>query len=497
MKRVLCSRRMKACDRLEILSGTPSEELMDRAAEKVFEIIKERYPSGRILFVCGGGNNGGDGILAAVKAFEYGLDATILFCGEKELCTSETLGCLAKAEELRVPFTDSPEGDYTLVVDAIFGIGLSREIDGKLADIINKINESGAEILAVDIPSGICADNGEVLGCAVKADVTVAIEAYKMGHFLGEGAEYCGKVICVDIGIPTDEAQTFEGYGEFVPYALDKDDISLLPKRKRNSNKGTYGRVVVIGGASGMCGAVYLSALASYRSGAGLVEVFTDNDNRIPLQTLLPEAVVTTCDFAEPDFEKLKAALDRATVVCIGPGMGRSSGALKILSYVYRNADCPMVADADALNLTAIHKLEFPCVNDVIITPHPMEFSRLTGIPVEELKAAFWVNTAEYAEEKGVICVAKDFATAITDGRTVYVNTSGTPALAKGGSGDVLSGVISAFLCQHIDPLKAAALGAYVHGLSGELAEELYGNYSPLASEVANLVSEVLREAGR
>ncbi|MBQ8474239.1 MAG: NAD(P)H-hydrate epimerase, partial [Clostridia bacterium] len=309
MKRVLCSRRMKACDRKEILSRTPSSVLMDRAAEAVFEVLKSDFNCERVLFVCGGGNNGGDGILAAVKAFSAGFDTAILFCGDEALCTAETSDCLKKARDCGVPFVTDIEKKYTVIVDAIFGIGLSREIDGSLAEIIEKVNGSGAKVLSVDIPSGICADNGEIMGTAVKADVTVAVAAYKMGHFTGEAADYVGRIVCVDIGIPTEDADNYDGFGDIVPYALDFEDIALLPERPRNANKGTCGRVLIVGGAKGMCGAVYLSALAAYRSGAGLVEVFCDEANRIPLQTLLPEAVVTCSDFSEPDMNKLSMAL--------------------------------------------------------------------------------------------------------------------------------------------------------------------------------------------
>ena len=497
MKRVLCSRRMKACDRKEILSRTPSSVLMDRAAEAVFEVLKSDFNCERVLFVCGGGNNGGDGILAAVKAFSAGFDTAILFCGDEALCTAETSDCLKKARDCGVPFVTDIEKKYTVIVDAIFGIGLSREIDGSLAEIIEKVNGIGAKVLSVDIPSGICADNGEIMGTAVKADVTVAVAAYKMGHFTGEAADYVGRIVCVDIGIPTEDADNYDGFGDIVPYALDFEDIALLPERPRNANKGTCGRVLIVGGAKGMCGAVYLSALAAYRIGAGLVEVFCDEENRIQLQTLLPEAVVTCSDFSEPDMNKLSMALCRADAVCIGPGMSRSIGALRILSFVYKNIRCPLVADADALNLTAQYSLVLPGSNQTVITPHPLELSRLTDIPVDDLKAAFWINASEYAREKGVVCVAKDHATCITDGKTVYINTSGTPALAKGGSGDVLSGVITAFLCRGLDGITAASLGAYVHGAAGEYAERYYGVSAPLASEVADMVGEVLREAGR
>ena len=282
-----------------------------------------------------------------------------------------------------------------------------------------------------------------------------------------------------------------------MPYVMVNKDIQLLSKRKKDSNKGTYGRTVIIGGAPGMCGAVYLSALAAYRSGAGLVEIFTSNENRIPLQTLIPEAVVTTTDWDEPDIKKLEETLERAKVVCVGPGMSMGKGALKILSTVYKMVRTSLIVDADALNMTAKYNLEYPINIPTVITPHPLELSRLSGRPVEELKADLWQAAKAYADEKRVVCVAKDHHTVTAYKTNVFVNASGTPALAKGGSGDVLCGVIAGLRCSGLSMLGAASLGVYIHGLAGEKAEEKYGMSAPLAHEVANLVGEVLREAGR
>lgn len=497
MKRILCSRRMKACDRREIETRTPSEVLMERAAGAVYEILKENFDLSRTLFVCGGGNNGGDGLIAAMLCACAGNETHILFCGKEDSCTSETARRLDGAMKAGIRFVAAIEEEYTTIVDAMFGIGLSREIDGENAEIIGAINRSRAKVLSVDIPSGVCADNGEVLGCAVKADETVAIQAYKRGHFLGDGVENCGKLTCVDIGISCAGAENFDGEGSVIPYVLVKNDIQLISKRKKDSNKGTYGRLVIVGGAPGMCGAVYLSALAAYRSGAGLVEIFTSNENRIPLQTLIPEAIVTTTDWDEPDTEKLNEALERAKVVCIGPGMSMSKGALKILANVYKNVSSSLIVDADALNLTAKYNLEYPLGVPTIVTPHPLELSRLSGKTVEELKADLWQSAKDYAEENHVVCVAKDHHTVTAHKTNVFVNASGTPALAKGGSGDVLCGVIAGLRCGGLSMLGAASLGVYIHGLAGEKAEEKYGMSAPLAHEVADLVGEVLREAGR
>ncbi len=497
MKKILCSRRMKACDRREIETRTPSDVLMEKAAKAVYDILLVNFDLSRTLFVCGGGNNGGDGLIAAKLCAFDGNETHILFCGKEDSCTAETASRLDEAMKLGVRFVSAIDEEYTTIVDAMFGIGLSREIDGENAEIIATINRSRAKVLSVDIPSGICADNGEILGCAVKADETVAIQAYKRGHFLGDGVENCGKLHCVDIGISTTGAENFDGEGDIVPYVLAKNDISLLSKRKNDSNKGTYGRAVIVGGAPGMCGAVYLSALAAYRSGAGLVEIFTSDENRVPLQTLIPEAIVTTTNWSDPDIEKLKASIEKSKVVCVGCGMGMSLGALKIVSNVYKNIKSSLVVDADALNITAKYNLEYPFCIPTIVTPHPLELSRLSGRSVDELKADLWQAARDYAEEKHVVCVAKDHHTVTAHKTNVFVNASGTPALAKGGSGDVLCGVIAGLRCGGLSMLGAASLGVYIHGLAGEKAEEKYGENAPLAHEVADLVGEVLREAGR
>lgn len=497
MKRILCSRRMKACDRREIEKRTPSDVLMEKAASAVYDVLSKDFDLSRTLFVCGGGNNGGDGLIAARLCAFDGNETHILFCGREDSCTAETARRLDEAMKLGVRFVSAIDEEYTTIVDAMFGIGLSREIDGENAAIITAINNSRAKVLSVDIPSGLCADNGEILGCAVKADETVAIQAYKIGHFLGEGPETCGKITTVDIGISCAGAEHFDGEAAFVPYVLAKNDIQLLSKRKKNSNKGSFGRAVIIGGAPGMCGAVYLSALAAYRSGAGLVEIFTAEENRIPLQTLIPEAIVTTTNWSEPDSNKLKEAVERARVVCLGPGMGMGLGALKIVSTAYKSVKSSLVVDADALNLTAKYDLEYPFGVPTIVTPHPLELSRLSGKTVDEIKADLWQSAKDYADSHHVVCVAKDHHTVIAHKTNMFVNASGTPALAKGGSGDVLCGVIAGLRCGGLSMLGAASLGVYIHGLAGEMAEKKYGENAPLAHEVADLVGEVLREAGR
>lgn len=488
---------MKACDRREIETRTPSAVLMEKAAREVYRVLLRDFDVSRVLFVCGGGNNGGDGLIAATLCAADGNETNILFCGREDACTAETATRLAEAKKAGVKLVSDLDGEYTTIVDAMFGIGLSREIDGENAAIISRINRSRAKVLSVDIPSGICADNGEILGCSVKADETVAIQAYKRGHFLGDGVEYCGKLICVDIGISCIGAENFDGEDDMIPLVLGEKDIHLLSKRKKDSNKGTFGRVLIVGGSPGMCGAVYFSALAAYRSGAGLVEIFTAEENRVPLQSLIPEAIITTTDWNEPDTNALISAVGRSRVVCVGPGMGMSVGALRILASVYKNVSSSLIVDADALNLTAKYGLGYPNAIPVTVTPHPLELSRLTGKTVDELKADYWYEAKRYAGENRIICVAKDHHTVIANKNNLFVNASGSPAMAKGGNGDVLCGVIAGLRSVGLSMVAASSLGVYLHGLAGEKAEEKYGMSAPLARELADMVGEVLKEAGR
>ncbi|GFI55881.1 bifunctional NAD(P)H-hydrate repair enzyme Nnr [Clostridiales bacterium] len=267
----------------------------------------------------------------------------------------------------------------------------------------------------------------------------------------------------------------------------------MIPKRKKDANKGTFGRVLVIGGSRGMCGAAYLCAKAAYRSGAGLVEIFTCEENRQPLQILLPEAIVTAYTGDVPEPALLHSALERASIVVIGPGLGQGNAARMLVRETFRKVQVPLICDADALNVCARESLAYPSDVPVIVTPHPGEFFRMTGQNIETIAADPQTSAAHYARENGVICVLKFARTVITDGNVLFVNMSGSPALSKGGSGDVLCGVIAGMLCSGLSPVGAASIGVYVHGKAGEEAEAVYGEYSPLASEVCDRIADVLK----
>ena len=494
MKKILTARQMRECDYSTISEGTPSAVLMERAAKAVYDVLIERFDTSYTLIVCGSGNNGGDGLLVAQILKCNGYKCDIWYVGEGHTMSEETERRYNEAIDLGIPFVDIPNiENYTVIVDAIFGTGLDSAPKGLAEDAIVAINTADAPILAVDIPSGVSSDTGECPGEAVRAEVTVTMEAYKRGQTLREGIDASGIVICADLGIDTSVATDADGN---IPYAIEEKDLSRIPRRKRDSHKGNFGRALIIAGSKGMCGAAFLSACAAYRTGAGIVEILTPEENRIILQELIPEAIVTPYSHNSLDVNIIKGAVDRASVIVIGPGMGISLTSKIIVKEVYKNSTSPIIIDADALNITASEYLEYPTEVPVIVTPHPGELSRLTKKSVKELVEDPWKIAIEYAKDKDVICVSKFARTVITDGKDIFVNMTGGPSLAKGGSGDVLAGIIAGMLCNGLSPIEAASTGVFVHGLAGDLACEEKGVYSCMARDILNNIPNVMKKAG-
>ena len=275
-------------------------------------------------------------------------------------------------------------------------------------------------------------------------------------------------------------------------YSID-DLIDLLPERDENSNKGSCGRVLIIGGSTCMAGAPYFSSKAAYRTGCGLVEIFTHEDNRVILQTLIPEAVLSVWN-EKIDFEKLENSIKKADVIAIGMGLSTSDDALEILKFTLQKRTCPIIIDADALNLLAKSKELFKQINqNAIITPHPLEMSRISGVDVKEITANIPEFAQNFANENGLICVLKDHHTAVSkpNSDSIYINQSGNSGMSTGGSGDVLDGIIAGLLAQGCEPYIAATLGVYIHGLAGDIASQIHSQYSLMASDIIDALPEV------
>ena len=341
------------------------------------------------------------------------------------------------------------------------------------------------------MPSGVSPTTGEVATSAFKADLTVSFQCAKLGCALYPGRDYAGEVVVTDIGVDT---SVLEGDRE-AAYALEeKDAKAMLPKRRPNSHKGDYGKALIVAGSRGMAGAAYLAALAAYRTGAGLVQIYTPEENRTILQTLLPEAIIRGYDFF--DERELLRLLNWADVVSIGSGLGTSDKSRRILQTTLENVQVPCVVDADGLNLLAEHSRYLSRLphDHFVFTPHMREMSRIVKKPVEELQRNRMEVLTQFTGETRVTCVLKDARTCICkQGEHPYVNLSGNAAMAKAGSGDVLAGVITGLIAQGMPCFEGAVLGVYLHGLAGEAARKEKGIYSVLARDLADAVGTVLK----
>ena len=471
--------------------GVPSMVLMERAALEVVRCREEEQLDFRkVLVVCGSGNNGGDGYAIARLLHLKGHDVTIFFAGNSQKRSEENAQQAKIAAHYEIPvITNLDTEEYSVIIDALFGTGLKREITGHYREILCSVNQMTGEKVAVDLPSGIHDTTGAQMGIAFCADLTVAIAFPKRGLFLQEGNVCAGKILTGDIGI---SSETFsEGT---VTFGYEKQDLFLgFPKRKKNSHKGSYGKVLMIAGSKGMSGAAYLSAKAAYAVGAGLVQIYTHEENRVILQQLLPEAIITTYDTF--DSEQLEKLIQWADLIGIGCGLGKSDTAERVMQYTLKRALVPCVVDADGINILSKHMEWIEVTNALIVlTPHMKEMSRMLQCSVKELIEQRMERLHAFVERYKVVCVLKDARTLVAkEHRNTYLNLSGNAAMAKAGSGDVLAGVIVGILAQQCEPYTSACLGVFLHGLAGDMARDKKGAYSVLASDLVAEISSVLK----
>lgn len=494
MQYIVTKKEMQAIDAYTMDKiGIPSAVLMERAALSVVEEIERLNVShGRVLIVVEGGNNGGDGLAVGRILLERGYKVDIYYIGGFEKVSQGFQQQWSILHHMGVRFRKTiPNKEYVVIVDGIFGVGLSREVQGVQKKAIEAMNHMDAVKVAIDIPSGIDATTGEVLGTAFYADYTVTFGLKKLGMFFLDGIDACGTVICKPIGFP---AQALAHVKPMI-YAYDNSDLDKLPKRVNNSNKGTYGRVAVIAGSKNMSGAAFLCSKAAYSTGAGLVKIYTHESNRTILQSQLPEAVMMTYDDYEGALACIEDALQWATVIVVGPGLGVDTVSERMLYELLMNAEVPMVVDADALNILSnnIELLRTSSVQ-IIMTPHMKEMSRLIQRPVEEIAKNRFAIAREFAKKMQVTLVLKDAKSIATNGgQQTYMNLAGNNGMSTGGSGDVLAGIIAGMLAGGLTLADAARMGTYVHCRAGDLAAERKGNYAMLASDIISYIGEVMR----
>jgi len=498
MKRIVNSMEMKWLDSNTIDHfGIPSLVLMERAALSVVASMPPQLSQhSTVLVVCGNGNNGADGLAAARLLAQRGCSVIVAQMPDHGRRSKENQIQLHILEQYGIPvFDDIPNGRYACVLDALFGVGLSRAPQGVYADWIDRMNCLEGYKVAVDLPSGVSSDTGQVYDAAFLADLTITFAYAKIGQLLYPGRAACGQVKVADIGI-TDESWLKRRPSCFAP---EKRDLCTIPQRPARSNKGTFGKVLVIAGSADMAGAALFSAKAAYQAGCGLVKICTPAENRAVLLGALPEAILSCYGAGGPDEKKLLSEIACADVVLLGPGIGMDDTAFRITETVLRSADQPLVIDADGLNQIAAHPdfLQY-AKPSWILTPHPGEMARLTAKTIPQVLESLLETACAFAGQYKVTCVLKDAATvtAAADG-TAYLNTSGCSAMAKGGSGDILSGIIASFLAQGMEPKQAAYMGVYVHGLAGEESAKKTGAYGLLARDLTAAAGRILDQAAQ
>lgn len=488
MEYIVSAEEMKNCDRVTSEKyGLPSMVLMERAALGVMDVILEKEKSSdislsKILVVCGVGNNGGDGFAIGRLLLEKNQDVDFVLIGDRSKCTAETNAQIRIVEMYGKSVLSSiPEEEYTLIIDALFGISLNRKVEGNFFQAIHKMNEGTAKRISIDIPSGIQADTGKVLGIAVKSDYTVTFAYYKIGHMLYPGLDFCGEIIRKDIGTVT------EALIEKKPsvFTFAPEEIKL-PQRPDYANKSTFGKVLLIAGGINMAGAAILSAKAAYRTGAGVVRVYTPEGNRQIIQTAIPEAVLTTYEPGNFHTESLKEALEWCDCVGIGPGIGQGPEAYNMVQYVLKNAGVPVLIDADGLNIVAMNINELAdCGQELIVTPHLGEMSRLTGVSVKEIAEHLIDIASDFAGSYRLTCVLKDTRTIVADDKkNVYINRTGNNGMATAGSGDVLAGIICGLVASGMNGFQAACMGVACHGAAGDRGILRKGLHGLMAGDI-------------
>lgn len=509
--RIVTAEQMRELDRRATEEfGVPSIILMENAGLRTFDAayrMLSEVDGYRVTIVAGRGNNGGDGFVVARHMRQVGADVRVLLVGKAEDIKGDAKVNLEIAARSGIPIEEVTDIDRVrtalahsdLVVDALFGTGIRGEITGLPGEIIDAINECERPVLAVDLPSGLDADTGEICGRCVRADETVTFGLPKIGLAIYPGADYAGEVSVAEIGIPNAAVAT----AGVKTYVTDEEDVRYrIPTRPPDAHKGTFGHAAIIAGSVGMTGAAAMSGAAAVRIGAGLVTLGIPESLNDILEVKVTE--VMTVPMPETDTRSFSLAakskalelIDRCDSVAVGPGLSRNAETIKFILELLPEIGKPMVIDADGLNAVAedisvLQRLKAPA----IITPHPGEMSRLTGTPTGDIQSNRLKTAQEAAKSLGVVVVLKGAATVIAspDGEA-WINSTGSVAMASGGMGDVLTGAIVGLLAQGLSPVDAAISAVYIHGRAGEMAAEEVGLAGTAATDLLPRLPRAINE---
>lgn len=474
--------------------GITSEDLMERAASLVFQEVHSRLNNSKntIRVFCGIGNNGGDGLVVARLLQEQGYKVKVYVVAYSEKRSNDFKANFEKLKlnpetiESEEQFPEIVEEDW--VIDAIFGIGLNRGIKGWIACLVERINQSGAYKIAIDMPSGLFADRVPAVDDAViNADLTLSFQSPKLVFLLPQTMDHVGEFKILDIGLDKD---FLEGLETDLRLTTKKEAFSIYRPRKKNSHKGNYGHAMVIGGSYGKIGSVILAARAVLKAGAGLCTLFIPRCGYSIAQTNFPEAMVLT-DTDDEKLTDIDVSLD-PDVVCFGMGAGKQPDTVEAFKQLLQKTDKPMLIDADGLNMLSEHRELLPLLpKETVLTPHPKELERLIGEWEDDFQKIEKVRN--FVIDHEVILVLKGAFSFIFSKDKVFINSSGNPGMATAGSGDVLSGVITGLLSQKYEPINAAVLGVYLHGKAGDVAAEMKGQEALVSGDISEYLGAAFK----
>jgi len=513
--KLVTAKQMASIDRRAIEQyGIPGIQLMERAGTSVFTTISKMWDqmaAKKVALFCGKGNNGGDGLVVARLLAEHGASVLVLLLGKKDDSKGDARTNLNRALELNIPVreilkeadlagAEKAAQDADLLIDAIFGTGLKGAVRGLAAEVVEIINCCAKPVIAVDIPSGLNADGGEIPGPCVQADTTVTFGLPKIGQVFYPGKTKCGRLLVADIGYPS---EVIEKEGCEIDLVTSEEVAQLVPRRAPDAHKGSCGRIAVIAGSVGMTGAAALASMAALRIGAGLVTLGLPASLNDILEVKLtevmtkplPEVRKRRC-IALRAIGEIRRMLSGSNCLAIGPGLGTHHETTEMVRRVVaRETTVPTVVDADALN--ALAKDVSPLQEtkaQIVITPHAGELSRLTGKPIPEITASPLKAAQCFAQEFKVVVVLKGAPTVIaTPEAELYVNSTGNAGMATAGSGDVLTGTIAGLIGQRLTPAEAAVCGVFIHGKAGDLARQLKGEMGLVAGDILQLLPDAIQ----
>ena len=507
--KVVTAEEMREIDRRTIGGyGIPGAVLMERAGLAVAARVQELYSQRKVIVLAGSGNNGGDGLVAGRELFNRGWHVRVFMLAKDDKLSPDCLAQFRIVKKMGLPIEfrtriERQDLHSAVVIDAILGTGLDKPVRQPISDIVRFLNSSSVPVVSVDIPSGISSDNGCIMGEAVMADATVTFGLPKIGHYLHPGAGNAGRLFIEDIGFPRE----FTFSEKLLSAVLGREDAAqLIPDRPADSHKGNYGHLLLIAGSYGKPGAALMAAKACLRAGAGLVTIGVPEsmaetfESRVTEEMVLPLPDHGTGMLSSEAVAEITSFInERADVLAIGPGIGVSEETRSLLSRLVLVSTVPMVIDADGVNSLAgqsdiLKKAKSP----LILTPHSGEMERLLGMETHVVTEDPVSISREFTARTGAYLVLKGAPTIVAAPEgNLFINTTGNPGMATGGSGDVLTGMIAGLLGQEMNPLDASLLGVYLHGLAGDIAASEKGMHSLIAGDIIGAIPDAFLALGQ